>query len=190
MDAAFSQMLEQVLNWKCTTMYTQFYNNLLRSVKKPEVRLTSYLLLLGHLNTCSKGRNKTPSGPESTHCAESFPGCASLLFSLLTLIKQQEDYANAFLLPCGIWSYAVIISHYLFANTNSRVNAQNYFVHWSATSNWNATRCWNPTMSRNSAALSTAYPAKSSKKPGHTWKHSYLGSNEDSHNVVCAFSCS
>lgn len=60
MDAAFSQMLERALNWECTQMYARFYNNLLRSVKNPEVRLTSYLLLLGHLNTCSKAGTKPP----------------------------------------------------------------------------------------------------------------------------------
>lgn len=55
-------MLGGWLNWKGTqTPHTQFYNNMLRSMKKPGLRLKCYLALPGHLNTCSASSTPTKS---------------------------------------------------------------------------------------------------------------------------------
>lgn len=64
MDAvsALSQMLGGWLNWKGTqTPHAQFYNKVLRSMKKPGLRLKCYLSLPGHLNTCSASGTPTKS---------------------------------------------------------------------------------------------------------------------------------
>lgn len=78
MDAVLtlSQMLGGWLNWKGTqTPHAQFYNNVLRSTKKPGLRLKCYLSLPGHLNTCSASGTPTKapwSRDKAQHWAPSY----------------------------------------------------------------------------------------------------------------------